>query len=83
MAVLNLRGIPETMHRRLRIRAAEHGRSMESEARAILEDSLRPARRGRGAAELPQWVAALYRGGRPRGVVADLIAERRREAKTE
>ena len=36
MATLNIRNLPDEVHRRLRLRAAEHGRSMEAEARAIL-----------------------------------------------
>ena len=36
MATLNIRNLPDEVHRRLRVRAAEHGRSMEAEARAIL-----------------------------------------------
>lgn len=40
MATLTVRGLDEETHTRLRIRAAEHGRSMEAEARAILHDLL-------------------------------------------
>ncbi len=36
MAVLNIRNLPEDVHARLRVRAAEAGRSMEAEAREIL-----------------------------------------------
>jgi plasmid stability protein len=83
MAVLNLRSVPEATHRRLRVRAAQHGRSMESEARAIIEESLRPAPAAGSAAALPAWVEGLYRGNCPRSVVDDLIRERRREAARE
>lgn len=83
MAMLNLRNVPEATHRRLRVCAAQHGRSMESEARAIIEASLRPAPAGGGAAALPAWVERLYRGSRPRGVVDELIRERRQEAAQE
>lgn len=40
MPTLTIRHLPEEVKRRLRIRAAEHGRSMEAEVRAILEQSL-------------------------------------------
>ena len=36
MAVLTIRGIDDTIKKRLRVRAAIHGRSMEEEARDIL-----------------------------------------------
>lgn len=40
MATLTIRNIDETLKASLRIRAAEHGRSMEEEARQILKRSL-------------------------------------------
>lgn len=40
MATLTVRDLDETVKARLRIRAAEHGRSMEAEARAILRSAL-------------------------------------------
>ncbi|GBQ21553.1 hypothetical protein AA12717_0921 [Gluconacetobacter sacchari DSM 12717] len=36
MAAMTIRNIDEALKRKLRIRAATHGRSMEDEARAIL-----------------------------------------------
>lgn len=36
MASITIRNLDEALKRRLRIRAAEHGRSMEEEAREIL-----------------------------------------------
>jgi len=36
MASITIRNLEDDLKRRLRIRAAEHGRSMEEEARAIL-----------------------------------------------
>lgn len=41
MAALNIRNLDETVKRRLQIRAARHGRSMEAEAREILADAVR------------------------------------------
>ena len=40
MATLTIRGIDDDLRARLRLRAAEHGRSMEAEVRAILKESL-------------------------------------------
>ncbi|MFI5004856.1 MAG: Arc family DNA-binding protein [Solirubrobacterales bacterium] len=40
MATLTIRGLDEETKSRLRVRAAHHGRSMEAEVRAILEDAL-------------------------------------------
>ena len=41
MAALNIRNLDETVKRRLQIRAARHGRSLEAEARAILAEAVR------------------------------------------
>ncbi|MFZ1918137.1 MAG: Arc family DNA-binding protein [Terriglobales bacterium] len=40
MASITIRQLPETTKRKLRIRAASHGRSMEQEAREILQSAL-------------------------------------------
>ncbi len=40
MASLSIRNLDETTKKRLRIRAAENGRSMEAEARTILETAV-------------------------------------------
>ena len=40
MAALSIRAIDDKLHRALRIRAAENGRSMEEEVRAILRAAL-------------------------------------------
>ncbi|AUN39376.1 Trafficking protein A (plasmid) [Tsukamurella tyrosinosolvens] len=40
MATLTIRNLPDHVRDRLRVRAAENGRSMEAEARMILEESL-------------------------------------------
>lgn len=42
MATLTIRRLNEAVKRRLRLRAAEHGHSMEEEARLILQDALAP-----------------------------------------
>jgi antitoxin FitA len=41
MAALSIRDLDETVKRRLQLRAARHGRSMEAEARAILAEAVR------------------------------------------
>jgi antitoxin FitA len=41
VAALSIRNLDEETRRRLRIRAARHGRSMESEIRAILQEAVR------------------------------------------
>ena len=80
MPVLNLRRIPEETHRRLRLRAARHGRSMESEARAVIEAACHRADAPDPAA-LQKWVAVLYGRRLPKTSPVDsMIAERRREA---
>ena len=40
MPVLTIRNVPDETKSRLRIRAAENGRSMEAEVRAILDSAL-------------------------------------------
>ena len=40
MATLTVRGLDDDTRSRLRVRAAQHGRSMEAEVRAILQETL-------------------------------------------
>jgi len=42
MAILTVRNLPDEVHRALRLRAAQHGRSTEAEVRAILIDAVKP-----------------------------------------
>jgi hypothetical protein len=85
MAVLNIRNLPDDVHSRLRIRAAENHRSMEAEARAILTEAVAEPEEplDEGPEYLPDYIAWLYGGNVPTGVVDELIAERRREAEKE
>jgi len=48
MATMTIRNIDDSLKQRLRMRAAQHGRSMEDEARDILRSTLssRPVRGG-------------------------------------
>lgn len=47
MAVLTVRNVPDEVHRALRLRAAQHGRSTEAEVREILAAVVRPGQRTR------------------------------------
>ena len=40
MAAVSIRDLDDTVRERLRVRAAQHGRSMEAEIRAILSDAV-------------------------------------------
>ena len=42
MAAVTIRNLPEEVHRALKVRAAQHGRSAEAEMRVILEAAVRP-----------------------------------------
>jgi plasmid stability protein len=48
MATLTVRGLDDETRARLRVRAAQHGRSMEAEVRAILRETLAEPQRGLG-----------------------------------
>lgn len=47
MAMLTVRNLPDDVHRALRARAAQHGRSTEAEVRAILAGTVKPEKRAR------------------------------------
>lgn len=49
MASITIRNMEETTKRKLKIRAAENGRSMEQEAREILKSALRQEKQKTGA----------------------------------
>jgi len=83
MAAINVRDLPEHVHRCLRIRAARAGRSMEAEVRAILAEVCSADARPSAASEVQEWVARLYKGKPPHGAVDELIRSRRREARKE
>ena len=42
MPSVTIRNVPDEVHRALRVRAAQHGRSAEAEIRAILENAVQP-----------------------------------------
>jgi plasmid stability protein len=83
MAVLNIRNLPDEVHRKLRVRAAGKGRSMEAEARAILAATCEAESPVRSAIHLQRMVDKLYGGKRPKSAVDALIKERRAEASRE
>jgi antitoxin FitA len=69
MASITIRNLDEGLKRRLRIRAAEHGRSMEEEARDILRASL-----NREAAPPKRLGTAIHELFKPfRGVDLDVL----------
>jgi plasmid stability protein len=47
MVVLTVRNLPDDVHRALRVRAAQHGRSTEAEVREILAVAVKPETRVR------------------------------------
>lgn len=59
MAAVSVRDLDERVKERLRVRAAEHGRSMEAEIRAILSDAVSDSwqRPGMGQALLSRFAA--------------------------
>ena len=73
MATLTIRNLPDEVHRALRLRAAQMGRSTEAEVRFVLEASVKPPQRlrlGTALAELGQ------QAGLAEGDVEALEAER-------
>ncbi len=59
MPTIFVRNLPEEVHRALRVRAAQHGRSTEAEVRAILEDAVNPE----GRIALGSLLASIARDG--------------------
>ncbi|MDG4550146.1 MAG: hypothetical protein P9F19_11210 [Candidatus Contendobacter sp.] len=78
MTVLSIHSLPDAAQARLRERAALHGLSIEAEACAILTTYLADEDRP-SAVALQDWVDSLYGANKPRRVVEELLAERRRE----
>ncbi len=57
MANVNVRNLPDEVHRAIRIQAAHHGRSTEAEIRTILEQ----ATRSEGRVKLGSLLASIAR----------------------
>lgn len=68
MANVNVRNLPDEVHRAIRIQAAHHGRSTEAEIRDILERAAKP----QGRVKLGSYLASIAReaGGLTDGEVA-------------
>lgn len=79
MAMLTVRNLPEEVHRALRVRAAEHGRSTEAEVRAILEETVKP----HGRLKLGSLLAEIGRDAHLTDELVDLINDRDRSAPRE
>lgn len=69
VAAVSIRSLDEEVKRRLRVRAAQHGRSMESEIRAILTEAVSESAEPDGL-----MTAILDRFGAVGGVELDLPA---------
>ena len=52
MAAVSVRDLDDAVRDQLRVRAAQHGRSMEAEIRAILTEAVRPTTDPRGLAQM-------------------------------
>jgi plasmid stability protein len=65
MATLTIRQLDDALKAKLRIRAAEHGKSMEEEAREILRQALAPTAAETGA----DWVSRIRDRLKPYGGV--------------
>lgn len=72
MAVLTVRNLPDEVHRALRVRAAEHGRSTEAEVRGILEAAVKPE----GRLKLGSLLAEIGREAHLTDDLVDLIDDR-------
>ncbi len=57
MANVQVRNLPDEVHRAIRIQAAQHGRSTEAEIRFILERAARPE----GRVKLGSYLAGIAR----------------------
>jgi antitoxin FitA len=58
MSVLTVRNLDDDLKTRLRVRAAQHGRSMEAEAREILRESLAD----QPGHEMGSWIRKRFEG---------------------
>lgn len=61
MSALIVRNLPEEVHRALKHRARQHGKSTEAEVRAILEEAVRPNEQVGLGTMLHEW--AMQFGG--------------------
>jgi plasmid stability protein len=84
MATLTVRNLDDTVVRRLRIQAAEHGRSAEAEHREILRAALaggeQPSTRRQAAERLAEF---RHRTGRPNAPSATALLSQSRAGRME
>jgi antitoxin FitA len=59
MATVTVRNLPDEVHRALRLRAAQHGRSTEAEIRDILGKSVQSPERLRIGSELRRYAEQI------------------------
>ena len=83
MATLTIRNLPDAVRDKLRVRAAQNGRSMEAEARHVLEGAVENAEDQLGEDEIAKRVAEIQQELRNyipegRSLVDEFLAERRR-----
>ncbi len=83
MATLTIRNLPDDVRDKLRVRAAENGRSMEAEAREVLSSAVGEAVKELSveekAARVREVQEAFRKYKRPgESVVDEFLAERRR-----
>jgi plasmid stability protein len=71
MAAVTVRNLPEEVHRALKVRAAQNGRSTEAEIRKILEESVSPKPKLKIGSELAAF------GRRYGGIELNLKRDRR------
>jgi plasmid stability protein len=60
MASITIRNLEEKLKRRLKIRAAENGRSMEQEVREILKSALNQPSKPKTGAEMVRQIRAIF-----------------------
>ncbi len=83
MATLTIRNLPDDVRDRLRVRAAQNGRSMEAEARDVLRGALGEAGARPSADEISKRVKKAQDALKPYlpkegNIVDEFLAERRR-----
>lgn len=63
MSVVTVRNLPEEVHRALKLRAVQHGRSTEAEIRKILEEAVRSEEASQNRLRTRSlWAAACVEG---------------------
>lgn len=79
MATVNVRNLPEEVHKALRVRAAEQGTSMEALVREILTREVARSRPAITPEEMRRRVRARFGGTMPTGVVDEFLREKHKD----